>query len=160
MTEGTQAASAGALLRAARESRGLHIAALAAAIKVTPRKLDALVARGCRLAIATSKPEANALEILAHLDLADRFTTIVGDTLDGRRGTKALVVGEALRRLGDPDPSTVLMVGDRHHDVEGSRVHGVDCAGVLWGYGTPDELTAAGAWALCASPPEVAALLG
>ncbi|MDE2565847.1 MAG: helix-turn-helix domain-containing protein [Burkholderiales bacterium] len=35
-------ASAGALLRAAREQRGLHIAALAAAIKVAPRKLDAL----------------------------------------------------------------------------------------------------------------------
>ncbi len=34
--------SAGALLRAAREQRGLHIAALAAAIKVAPRKLDAL----------------------------------------------------------------------------------------------------------------------
>ena len=34
--------SAGALLRAAREEQGLHIAALAAAIKVTPRKLDAL----------------------------------------------------------------------------------------------------------------------
>ena len=42
MTEGSRATSAGALLRAARESRGLHIAALAAAIKVTPRKLDAL----------------------------------------------------------------------------------------------------------------------
>ena len=39
-TRGT--ASAGALLRAARESQGLHIAALAAAIKVAPRKLDAL----------------------------------------------------------------------------------------------------------------------
>jgi cytoskeleton protein RodZ len=34
--------SAGGLLRAARERQGLHIAALAAAIKVTPRKLDAL----------------------------------------------------------------------------------------------------------------------
>ena len=39
-----QAPSAGALLRAARESRGLHIAALAAAIKVSPRKLEALEA--------------------------------------------------------------------------------------------------------------------
>ena len=38
----TGRASAGALLRAAREKQGLHIAALAAAIKVTPRKLDAL----------------------------------------------------------------------------------------------------------------------
>lgn len=34
--------SAGSLLRAARERQGLHIAALAAAIKVAPRKLDAL----------------------------------------------------------------------------------------------------------------------
>lgn len=37
-------ATAGALLRAARERQGLHIAALAASIKVTPRKLEALEA--------------------------------------------------------------------------------------------------------------------
>lgn len=43
MSESTpDSPSAGALLRAAREKQGLHIAALAAAIKVTPRKLDAL----------------------------------------------------------------------------------------------------------------------
>ena len=41
-TAGAAAATAGALLRAAREKQGLHIAALAAAIKVAPRKLDAL----------------------------------------------------------------------------------------------------------------------
>jgi cytoskeleton protein RodZ len=35
-------ATAGAMLRAARESQGMHIALLAAAIKVSPRKLDAL----------------------------------------------------------------------------------------------------------------------
>ena len=43
MTEPSQEpASPGALLRAAREKQVLHIAALAAAIKVSPRKLDAL----------------------------------------------------------------------------------------------------------------------
>ncbi|MBC7941653.1 MAG: helix-turn-helix domain-containing protein, partial [Chitinophagaceae bacterium] len=43
MTEAARVAeSAGALLRSARERQGLHIAALAAAIKVAPRKLDAL----------------------------------------------------------------------------------------------------------------------
>jgi len=43
MSEGVESkATAGALLRAAREKQGLHIAALAAAIKVSPRKLDAL----------------------------------------------------------------------------------------------------------------------
>jgi cytoskeleton protein RodZ len=39
---GGAAASAGALLRAAREQQGMHIATLAAAIKVAPRKLEAL----------------------------------------------------------------------------------------------------------------------
>lgn len=38
------ATSAGAMLRAARERQGVHIAVLAAAIKVSPRKLDALEA--------------------------------------------------------------------------------------------------------------------
>jgi cytoskeleton protein RodZ len=43
MTEPAAGAeTAGSLLRAAREAQGLHIAALAAAIKVAPRKLDAL----------------------------------------------------------------------------------------------------------------------
>jgi cytoskeleton protein RodZ len=43
-TSGADALSAGAMLRAAREKRGLHIAALAASIKVSPRKLEALEA--------------------------------------------------------------------------------------------------------------------
>lgn len=43
-TASPAAPSAGAMLRAAREARGLHIAALAAAIKVSPRKLEALEA--------------------------------------------------------------------------------------------------------------------
>lgn len=47
MTEATPGAapaggSAGAILRAARERQGIHIAVLAAAIKISPRKLDAL----------------------------------------------------------------------------------------------------------------------
>lgn len=124
-----------------------------------PELLDALTARGLRLAIATSKPERQATEILEHLGVAGRFAEICGDTLTGERGTKALVVGEVLRRLGQPDPAEVLMVGDRHHDVEGSRVHGVDCIGVLWGYGSRVELETAGAWAICTEPGDVAALV-
>ena len=40
----TEAASAGAMLRAARQQQGLHIAALAAAMKVPPARLEALEA--------------------------------------------------------------------------------------------------------------------
>jgi phosphoglycolate phosphatase len=117
--------------------------------------LQALVDRGYRLAVATSKPEPHAGRIVEHLGLTGFFETICGDTLDGGRDTKALVVGEALHRLGDPDPSTVLMVGDRSHDVLGAAAHGLDCAGALWGYGSAEELTAAGALRLCAKPAEV-----
>ena len=37
------------------------------------------------------------------------------------------------------------MVGDRLFDVEGAHSRGVRAAGVLWGYGTKDELENAGA---------------
>jgi len=121
--------------------------------------LKALAGGGYRLAVATSKPEPHASRIVAHLELDGFFQTICGDTLDGGRDSKALVVGEVLRRLGDPDPATVLMVGDRSHDVLGAAAHGLDCAGALWGYGTAAELTAAGALRLCATPSEVLDLL-
>lgn len=114
---------------------------------------------GIRLAVATSKPEPHAIRILRHLELADCFATIGGDTVDGRRDSKAQVIGEVLSRLGNPVAESVLMVGDRSHDVLGAAAHGVDCAGALWGYGTRAELTNAGALRLCAAPAEVLELV-
>lgn len=115
--------------------------------------------RGVRLAVATSKPEHYAVPIVEHLGFSDDFVTICGDTLDGARGSKALVVGEALTRLDNPDPSEVLMVGDREHDVLGARAHGIACIGAGWGYGGPDELAAAGAIAEFGTPGELLAAL-
>jgi phosphoglycolate phosphatase len=122
--------------------------------------LRALCASGTRLAVATSKPEYRAIQILQHLGLADCFAVIGGDTTDGARGTKALVIADVLRRLGDPAPSQILMVGDRRHDVEGARAHGIGCVGAGWGYGLDGELAAAGARTICASPAELGELLG
>ena len=124
-----------------------------------PELLARLAAAGVRLAVATSKAEPFAARILAHLGLAGYFETVCGDTVDGRRDSKELVIGEALRRLGAPEPAEVLMVGDRSHDVLGAAAHGIGCAGALWGYGSPTELSAAGALELCASPTELLALV-
>jgi phosphoglycolate phosphatase len=52
------------------------------------------------------------------------------------------------------------MVGDRSYDVTGSALHGISCIGVLWGYGTEDELRAAGAAQLVHEPAELLDLLG
>lgn len=117
--------------------------------------LDSLAEAGVTLAVATSKPEYYAVPILEHLGLVERFKAIGGDTLDGTRGSKALVVGDVLARLGGPSPSEVVMVGDRSHDVLGAAAHGLRCYGAAWGYGAPGELAAAGAVAVCANPGEL-----
>ena len=117
--------------------------------------LAGLAERGLRLAVATSKAEPQAVRIVEHLGLADYFETVCGDTPDGQRDSKALVIGEALRRLGRPDPDRVLMVGDRSHDVLGAAAHGLSCVGALWGYGSRAELATAGAVELCQTPAEL-----
>lgn len=107
--------------------------------------LHALVGAGLRLALATSKAEPAARDILANQGWTDLFTEITGDTVDAGRPSKAAVVEEALRRLGSPDPAACVMVGDRRHDVLGSAAHGIACLGAGWGYAEPGELTTAGA---------------
>ena len=49
-----------------------------------------------------------------------------------------------------------MMVGDRRHDVEGAAAFGIDCVGVLYGYGSREELTAAGACFLAEQPADIA----
>ncbi len=125
-----------------------------------PELLAAAAAAGVRLAVATSKPEYFALPIVERLGLADRFETIGGDNLDGSLPTKALVIDKVLARLGRPAADTVLMVGDRRHDVLGAREHGIACIGAGWGYAVPGELDAAGATVVCERPADLLGPLG
>jgi phosphoglycolate phosphatase len=117
--------------------------------------LRALSDSGVRLAVATSKPEQHAVEIVEHLGMTGFFDTVGGDTLDGQRDSKAMVIGEVLERLGNPDPASVLMVGDRSQDVLGAAAHQLRCAGALWGYGSIEELTEAGASPICKKPADL-----
>ena len=119
--------------------------------------LDDLRAREVTLAVATSKPEFHARPVIQHLGLADYFATVAGDSRNYERRTKALVIAEALGRLGDPDPTTVLMVGDRKHDVEGAAAHGIAGIGAGWGYAQPGELVEAGAVEVFATPRDLLA---
>lgn len=95
-----------------------------------------------RLALATSKPEPLAREILHRLGIDDHFAQICGATVDGSRRTKADVIASALDRCG-ADPTTTVMVGDRVHDVDGAAIHGIPTVGVTWGYARPGELEGA-----------------
>lgn len=107
--------------------------------------LKVLKAAGKRLVVATSKPEPYARKIMDYFGLTDYFDYVAGMGLDGKRGTKTEVIQYALKVCGIEDKSGVLMVGDRRHDVIGAREAGIDCLGVLYGFGSREELESAGA---------------
>jgi phosphoglycolate phosphatase len=131
--------------------------------------LDGLARHHVRLAVSTSKLETSAVTILEHLGLAGRFATICGDTQDAGRPTKADVIAETLRRIGESprcigesprhtgESPLTMMVGDRSHDVIGAREQGLSCLGAGWGYGSPGELETAGAVAVLPDPAALAA---
>lgn len=109
------------------------------------RLLEALRAKGKRLYVATSKPEGLSVEILEHFGLAGYFERIAGSTLDDSRSTKIQVLRYA---IGMGGRERAVMIGDRHLDVEGARENGLPCVGVVYGYGSRQELQEAGALAL------------
>ncbi len=100
---------------------------------------------GRKIAVATSKPEKFSVEILEKFGLTEHIDVISGATLDGVRGDKCEVIEEALRRFGNPDKSRVVLVGDTRFDAEGAAKAGIDCIGVLYGFGTREALINAGA---------------
>lgn len=110
----------------------------------TVELLRALYDNGVRILLATSKPEPFARRITEHFGIDVYFYDQCGSDFEGKYETKAQVVAHAIEKCGIPS-SDILMVGDREHDVIGAKANGIDCAGVLWGYGDRDELESAGA---------------
>ena len=122
-----------------------------------PAALAELRDRGHALYLATSKPRVYAERILAHFGLTSRFSDIYGCELDGRMERKDEIIGHILA-AHQIQPGDAVMIGDRSHDVLGARTNQVAALGVTWGYGTRDELTQAGAFALCDQPAELPGL--
>lgn len=105
--------------------------------------LDKLKADGCRLFVATSKPENIAKDILEHFALSGFFEEICGATLDGSRSSKSAVIAYLLDKIGAVDHA--VMVGDTEYDVIGAKAHGIPTIGVAWGYGEIENMEKAGA---------------
>lgn len=114
--------------------------------------------RGKHLALATSKPEYFARQILRHFNVEQYFDVVVGSGLDGSLGTKEEVVEEALRQLFAEDETKqasakrkkaelteeqrekTAMIGDRRFDVEGGKRYGLVTIGVEYGFADEGEL--------------------
>ena len=101
--------------------------------------LERLKADGKALAVATSKPEKFAKIVIESNNMSKYFSVVAGANLDGSRTKKADVIKYALNRLNTPNAVPVI-VGDRCYDAVGAREAGIDSIGVLYGYGSIEEM--------------------
>lgn len=116
-----------------------------------PAMLRALQAEGHTLWISTSKPRIFAQKIAIHFGLQPFLAGVYGSELNGDRAHKAELIAHILQAEG-LEAQTAVMVGDRHYDISGAQHNGMKAIGVTWGFGTEEELRAAGADQLCRQP--------
>lgn len=122
-----------------------------------PRIHDTLATlAGCnfRLFVCTSKPQRYADRIIDHFGLRQFFSAVYGPDLGGSLDDKRDLLRHVLAEQGIT-AARALMIGDRAQDMRAARSNQMGALGVLYGYGSSEELTGAGAHGLCA---EVAAL--
>jgi phosphoglycolate phosphatase len=119
--------------------------------------LETLKDLGAALYLCTAKPLVYAERIIEHFALRRFFKALYGSELDGTRTGKVELIAHVLERESLA-PSDTYMVGDRAHDVIGAKANGVNPVAVLWGYGSREELAAAGAIVFCEKPYALGAL--
>ena len=103
--------------------------------------LAELSARGKHLVLVTSKPHVFAKRILSYFEIAPYFEAVYGSELDGTHVEKEELIAYTLSDLG-VSPAEAVMVGDRRFDIEGAKKHGLSSVGVLYGYGSREEIEA------------------
>ncbi|MEI8160176.1 MAG: HAD family hydrolase [Actinobacteria bacterium] len=132
---------------------------------LNPGMSDALteLKNSWRLAIVTSKPEPQALIAIQATGVRHYFDIVVGPH-DDSEIPKAQLLERALREMKElhgelPPLASCWMIGDRHHDIDAGVEVGTLTAGVLWGFGSREELSSAGATAIVETPQELVAVL-
>lgn len=120
--------------------------------------LRKIKASGRKIVLATSKPEEFALRILEHFELTEYFDVVAGASMDEKRNKKGDVIKYALEK-GCLTAEDAVMIGDREHDIFGAQENGIDTIGVLYGYGSKDELEKAGTMYIAETVDDIFALL-
>ena len=110
-----------------------------------PELLSTLKQNGKKLVVATSKPEEYSIKIIEHFGLSQYFENVCGSLMDETRSKKDEVIEYAIERNHIADRSKILMIGDRKHDMLGAKKCGISACGILFGYGSREELQTNGA---------------
>jgi len=100
---------------------------------------------GKTLMVATAKVKTLADTVLSHFGIDKYFDYVSGSEMDGKRSEKGEIIQYALEQNNITDVSGCIMIGDRKHDIIGAKSVGMKSVGILYGYGSFEELTDAGA---------------
>jgi phosphoglycolate phosphatase len=120
--------------------------------------VTAIRAASERMFVCTAKPEPYAVPIVERFGYAPHFERVYGAALDGSLDDKADIIAKIIGEQGI-DPAHTVMIGDRLHDIHAAQRHGIASIGVAWGYGGVEELTRAGATAICHRPQDLPAFV-
>ena len=115
--------------------------------------LDTLQGEGFRMGVCTSKFEKYAIKVLEEFKLDKYFTFVSGSGAFGT--TKSNQLRDLLDTTIVLDSS--LMIGDRYIDLSSAHNTGLRCAGVLWGYGSLEELAAEAPTFIAETPAHLSA---
>ena len=121
--------------------------------------LSTIKESGRRIILATSKPEEFAMRILQHFGLKKYFNVVAGASMDSSRSKKGDVIAYAISLCDDFDKDKSIMIGDREHDMLGAKENGLKSLGVLYGYGSEEELKKAGADYIVSTPADILKLI-
>jgi phosphoglycolate phosphatase len=119
-----------------------------------PQALADLRRSGAQLYLATSKRRTFAVRILEHTKIAAFFDGVYGSEDGGALDHKPELIAHIVERHALA-PDLCVMVGDRRYDITGAHANKIRAIGVLWGYGSRDELKLAGADCLVADPADL-----
>lgn len=115
--------------------------------------LERIAAAGHTMFVATAKPHMHAARIVEHFGMGEYIHNVYGSELDGTRATKTDLLKFALEK--NPGSVARIMIGDRRHDLAGAIANDLEPVGVAWGYGSLEELQAAGAASIAHAPGEL-----
>lgn len=110
--------------------------------------LEKLKKSGKIIAMATSKPQSMAEEVLKYLKIDSYFDFVMGADMVGGKQSKSEVLNALFEVLPTKDKAKMLMVGDTIFDVKGAGAVNIDCIGVSYGYGDKNEMLESGAIAV------------
>ncbi len=119
--------------------------------------LSELKKRGKKIAVASSKPLQFVEEISKYHDIYKYYDFVSAESFKNNHSSKEDLINTCLGFFGNPDKQTVIMTGDRFYDIDGANAVGIDSAGAVFGFGTVEELSAAGATHILNKPEDLLA---